>query len=132
MYIELKGNPPTRTAQQKGLTVRGGYAHFYEKKSVTQAKSALAWKLKKYVPSEPISGAISIMIEWDFELKKQKVPAWKTTRPDLDNLEKGLLDVMTDLGFWNDDAQIVIKHTLKKAVPVGDGCLRITIDELER
>jgi Holliday junction resolvase RusA-like endonuclease len=29
------------------------------------------------------------------------------TKPDTDNLEKLLKDCMTEVGFWNDDAQVV-------------------------
>lgn len=36
-----------------------------------------------------------------------------TTRPDLDNLEKGLLDTMTRLRFWLDDSQVAQKKTNK-------------------
>lgn len=32
---------------------------------------------------------------------------WKDTRPDLDNMVKLLLDAMTQMEFWEDDAQIV-------------------------
>lgn len=32
--------------------------------------------------------------------------AWKTTKPDTDNLDKALKDEMTRLHFWKDDAQV--------------------------
>lgn len=132
IYIELKGNPPTRTAQQKGVSVRGGHAHFYEKASVRQAKDELAWKIKSFAPGEPFHGPIALTVHWGFELKRVKVPFWKTTRPDLDNLEKGLLDVMTSLGFWDDDSQICLKTTKKWEVPPGKGFLRISVEEMKR
>lgn len=128
--IDIPGNPPTATAQQKGEKVIRGRVHHYEKANVRLAKQEIAYKIKKYAPAQPLIGPIHLMIEWAFELKKQKKPEWKITRPDLDNLEKGLLDVMTDLGFWNDDAQVAVKQTCKKAVPVGKGCLKIVIEEI--
>jgi Holliday junction resolvase RusA-like endonuclease len=132
IFIEIKGNPPTRTAQQKGVSVRGGHAHFYEKASVRQAKDELAWKIKPFAPAEPYHGPIALTIHWAFELKRVKFPFWKTTRPDLDNLEKGLLDVMTGLGFWDDDSQICLKTTKKWEVPVGQGFLRISVEEMKK
>ena len=48
----------------------------------------------------------------------------------MDNLEKGLLDVLTDMNFWNDDAQVCIKQTCKKEVPVGEGFLEIEIRQI--
>lgn len=40
--------------------------------------------------------------------------AWKTTRPDCDNLAKGMLDPMTKIGFWRDDAQVVDLRIVKR------------------
>ena len=37
----------------------------------------------------------------------------KTTRPDADNLNKMLKDVMTDMGFWSDDALICCEMVSK-------------------
>ena len=31
---------------------------------------------------------------------------YRTSKPDTDNLVKMLKDVMTELGFWKDDAQV--------------------------
>lgn len=128
--IFVDGNPPTRTAQQKGVSARNGYVHFYEKTEVRAAKDELAWKLAPYAPKIPLTGPVYLFIEWGFELKKQTRKEWKTTRPDLDNLEKGLIDVMTRLMFWADDSQICWKITKKKAVPSGRGYLRLCVEEL--
>ena len=37
----------------------------------------------------------------------------KITRPDTDNLNKLLKDVMTDMGFWKDDALICTELIMK-------------------
>ena len=130
--IYLPGNPSTRTAQQKGETVINGRTHHYEKKEVRLVKQELLRRLKPYAPDVPVDGPICLQVDWAFELKRLRHNEWKTTRPDLDNLEKGLLDVMTEAGFWKDDAQVVIKTTSKKAVPVGKGYLHISIRTLSR
>ena len=131
IHIKVKGNPPTRTAQQRGLRVVNGHPMFYEKKVVRDAKTELMWKFKPYVPAEPMTGPLAVEITWRFELKSCKKPQWKTTRPDLDNLEKGLLDILGSMGFFHDDAQVVYKMTEKWAVPVGEGGLEISIREVE-
>lgn len=113
----VKGSPSTRTAQQRGVRVVRGHAQFYEKKEITQAKAELADKLLCHVPDEPYKGDIFIRVMWLFckaSLSRKEQRTFKQTRPDLDNLCKGFLDVMTDVGFWDDDAQIV-KMELQKA-----------------
>ena len=113
MKFKLKMIPPTATAQQKGERVVGGYIHHYKKKNVAAAEAILRDALLPYVPEKPIENeAISLWVCWMFpypkSAKKHK-PGWyrsKITRPDGDNLNKMLKDVMTDMGFWKDDALI--------------------------
>lgn len=129
--IYLPIDPPTRTAQQKGLRVVHGHAHFFEKKEVSQAKALLKDQLLKFVPDHPIEGAVRLDVTFAFGTKdkKKQRAEYRTTRPDLDNLFKGLADCMTDLGFWNDDSQIVNMSLRKLWVPVEDAHLSITVSE---
>jgi Holliday junction resolvase RusA-like endonuclease len=120
MKFKLKMIPPTATAQQKGERVVGKYIHHYKKKNVAQAEAILRDALLPYVPEEPITDRpVWLWVTWMFpypkSAKKHK-PGWvrkKITRPDTDNLNKLLKDVMTDMGFWKDDAQIYSEHIYK-------------------
>lgn len=120
MKFKLKMIPPTATAQQKGERVVGGYIHHYKKKNVAQAEAILRDALLPYVPENPITDTpIWLSVVWMFpypkSAKKHK-PGWarkKITRPDTDNLNKLLKDVMTDMGFWKDDALIYSEHIYK-------------------
>ena len=126
--IMIFGNPSRVTAQQKGLRVVRGHAQFYEKRKVTDEKDKLAAHLIKDRPSEPYHGPLSVRISWLFETDKKKdIGAPKTTRPDLDNLSKSLLDLMTKLGFWDDDAQIAKLELRKGWSSRGHGVLSIEI-----
>lgn len=129
--IYLPIEPPTRTAQQKGARVVHGRIHFFEKKEVSQAKALLKDELLKFVPDESIKGPVRIDVTFAFGTKdKKKIRGeFRTTRPDLDNLFKGLADCLTDLGFWEDDSQIVSLMLRKLWVPVEDAHLSITISE---
>jgi len=54
------------------------------------------------------------MVKWLFPITgKHKNGEYKTTRPDTGNLQKLLLDVMTDLKYWTDDALIASEITEK-------------------
>ena len=120
MRFKLKMIPPTATAQQKGECVRAGYIHHYKKRNVAAAEAILRDALLPYVPEEPITDRpIWLVVTWMFpypkSAKKHK-PGWarmKITRPDTDNLNKMLKDVMTDMGFWKDDALICMEYIQK-------------------
>ena len=120
MRFKLKMIPPTATAQQKGERVVGGYVHHYKKKNVAQAEAILRDALLPYVPAEPITDQpIIFEAMWEFPYPKSAkkhrpgYKRWKITRPDTDNLNKLLKDVMTDMGFWKDDALICIERISK-------------------
>ena len=45
--------------------------------------------------------------------KKYPSRTLKTTKPDIDNYTKLLMDAMNDAGLWDDDSQVVGCHTTK-------------------
>lgn len=55
--------------------------------------------------------------------------AYKSTKPDTDNLQKMLKDVMTELNFWKDDA-LVASEVIEKFWAEVPG-IYIRIEELE-
>ena len=117
----LKHNPATATAQCKGAFVAGGRIRFFEKSKVRSARETLIALLRKHVPPEPLSGPVAVGITWAFPYRKSEkkgvvnagVAIPHTSRPDLDNLEKLLLDTMTRMQFWGDDSQVYRKVTAK-------------------
>ncbi len=50
--------PPTATAQQKGVFVHNGRAHFFTKQKVRDAEDFLAALLAPHAPAEPLRGGI--------------------------------------------------------------------------
>ena len=120
MKFKLKMIPPTATAQQKGECIRGGYIHHYKKHNVAAAEAILRDALLPYVPEETITDLpVFLEVTWEFpypKSAKKHLPGmlrWKITRPDTDNLNKMLKDVMTDMGFWKDDALISLEVVKK-------------------
>ena len=130
LEFTLDMNPPSTTAQQKGVRVAGGRPLFYTKNKVTEAKVAYMMALKPYVPDEPMKGALGVMFHFKKHSKHQKEGAYKTTRPDLGNIEKLLEDTMAEMGFYKDDAQIVDRRGIKTWTR-GPGCIEISLRELE-
>jgi Holliday junction resolvase RusA-like endonuclease len=70
------------------------------------------------------------MTKWLFPITgKHQNGEYKTTRPDTDNLQKMLKDVMTHLGYWTDDA-LVASEIIEKFYSDIPG-IYIAIENLE-
>ena len=99
--------PPTVTAQEHKITVVNGKPHFYDPPEVKDAKNKLAAHLSKKVPPQPYKSGVRLIVKWCFPCgSRHSNGDWRTTKPDTDNLQKLLKDVMTTLGFWKDDALV--------------------------
>ena len=99
--------PPTTTAQTKAVRVVRGKPVFYEPDELKAARAKLEAHLAKHRPPAPAKGALRLVVKWCFPLARGHTGGeYKTTKPDTDNLQKLLKDVMTRLGFWEDDALV--------------------------
>lgn len=108
MKIFLLMNPPTVTAQESKVALVHNKPVFYKPEKVKAAKQEIIRHLKPFKPDTPIIGPIELHVVWRFPRgKRHKHFEWRVTKPDTDNLEKLLKDCMTEVGFWNDDAQVV-------------------------
>lgn len=106
--------PPTSTQQMKQVKVVNGKPVFYEPPEVKSARQKLQAYLNQHKPSDAFSGAVRLTTWWCFPVKgRHKDGEYRTSRPDTDNLVKLLKDVMTELGFWKDDAQVASEVTEK-------------------
>lgn len=98
---------PTTTHQEKQVKVVNGKPVFYEPDELKAARKKLQAHLGGHVPDEPYTGAVRLLVKWCFPITgKHKNGEYKTSKPDTDNLQKLLKDVMTGLKFWKDDALV--------------------------
>jgi len=116
-------------------------ARVYEAGTAEAWKSAIAVAAKEAGLAK-FEGAVAVELHFNFKRPKshfrsngtlkESAPLWHTQRPDYDNLEKGLIDALTKLGAWEDDAQIADVHTSKHwgIGNSGAGC-HVTIRSLE-
>ena len=79
--VKLDIVPPTATAQQKGVFVRNGRAHFFTKQKVRDAEDFLAAMLAPHAPSEPLRGPVYFQARWCFPYR---------TRPAKSHTLRGL------------------------------------------
>lgn len=83
--------------------------------------TAEAWKSQIAQAAQPwhgarIAGPVFLKVEFLMPRPRAHVrrdgsvrpsaPGWHTTRPDIDNLLKAVLDALTTIGLWADDAAI--------------------------
>lgn len=98
--------PPTVTHQEQKTGVRNGKPFRYDPPELKAARVKLRDHLARHVPEEPMSGGVRLIVRWLFPRGQHADGEYRTTKPDADNLQKLLKDVMTGLGFWKDDALV--------------------------
>ena len=106
MFFFIAIHPPTATAQERKVKVINGKPIFYDPPAVKSAKELLSAYLAQHRPPQPLTGGLSLRVLWLFPRGAHPHGAWRTTKPDTDNLQKMLKDCMTRVGFWEDDAQV--------------------------
>lgn len=111
---KAKGQPrPRAFARNMGSK---WVARVYDGGSAEGWKSAIAAAFAGKIPPEPLGGAVSVTIAAYFDRPgshwtkrkgvKPNAPDFHTQKPDADNLAKAVLDCLTTLGLWRDDAQV--------------------------
>ena len=130
---------PPKSTHQAGLRIMKNssgqmFVGRQEKSKSRQAQNDLMQLLSNHrPPGAPIMVPIRLSIVWRYpwcktETKKNialgVLPC--TTRPDCDNLIKGLSDCMSRLRFWGDDSQVYRLDFMK--VWTSDPGIRITME----
>ncbi|MGE4272083.1 MAG: RusA family crossover junction endodeoxyribonuclease [Desulfitobacterium sp.] len=105
--------PPTKTHQQKKARCVNGKPQFYEPDELKAVRAKLTAHLAGHVPEQKYTGAVRLITKWCFPKGKQPDGAYKTTKPDTDNMIKLLKDCMTTLGYWTDDSLVASEITEK-------------------
>lgn len=109
--------PPKSTAQGSATIMhRKDGSAFIGKMQSSKARTTqrdLIALFQPHRPRQPYAGPVRVVIDWVYpwrksESKRNRAAGYRPcdTRPDCDNLCKLVLDIMTRLGFWNDDGQV--------------------------
>lgn len=62
----------------------------------------------------PLLGPVAVRLVFAMPKPARPKWPWPAVKPDIDKLERAVLDAMTDAGVWGDDAQVVDLHTVKQ------------------
>ena len=67
-----------------------------------------------HIPDQPFDGALRLVVKWCFPITgKHHDGEYKHTKPDTDDLNKALKDIMEDLGFYVNDSRVA-SETIEK------------------
>lgn len=124
-----KGQPRARAF------ARGGHARVYDPGTAEGWKSQVALAFRGLIPSSPLDGPLAVHLGFIFSRPKnhyrangtlkESAPRYHTSKPDIDNLEKAVLDAMKQIGMFRDDAQVCKVQKSKRYVGYleeGPGC----------
>jgi Holliday junction resolvase RusA-like endonuclease len=89
-------------------------------------KGQIAIAARPFIPAVPWEGPVRVSVMFRLARPqghygrakgvpylKSDAPHYHTAKPDADNLAKAVLDTITALGIWHDDAQVCQLDTLK-------------------
>jgi Holliday junction resolvase RusA-like endonuclease len=116
VYVEGQPRPQPRPR-------KGRYGNFYNPDSADSWKEAVqAAFMRKRKPQ--ITGPVYLRIRFFFHkegVSGELIP--HTVKPDKDNLEKAVMDALTDIKIWRDDCQVYGGNAAKYWTPVKSGAL---------
>ncbi len=101
-------------------------ARIYDAGTAEGWKGLIAYYARAELPPAPLDGPLRVDIDFLFDrpqrLMRKNDPEgliWHTAKPDRDNLDKAVLDVLKTLGFFRDDAQVCAGEARKFYVAKG-------------
>ena len=116
-HFSVSCNPPKATHQASTMILkRADGTQFIGKSSSSKGKKVrdtLLTLFGQHTPATPLDGPLKMEVDWVYpynktEPKKNQIGdgLWCAKRPDCDNLVKMVKDVLCDLAFYTDDAQV--------------------------
>ena len=121
-----------------------GHARMYDAGTSNGWKKLVASSARPYCHKTPLLGPLRVNLHFSFERPKshygrrngrpyikESAPRSMTGKPDVDNLAKAVMDALTDVGMWVDDAQIIVTEITKRWSNDGSQGVDVEIEELE-
>ena len=131
---------PPKSTHQAGLRIlkrKSDGQQFIGRFATSKSKHATNELMMLFEPHRPavsFKGPLRLTILWMYPYRKSepKSRRWPCkpcdTRPDVDNIFKGIGDILTRLGFYGDDGQVAELH-LTKCWNAETG-IAVTLEEL--
>ena len=123
---------------------RGGHAAVYDPGTAEGWKDCIRSAARQYRPDKPLQGPIRMSMEFFMPRPKAHfrtgkhagelrpdAPKWHIAKPDLDNLQKAVLDALKDIGMFADDAQWCVSGPVAKTYCTSRNGVSISIEQVE-
>lgn len=118
IQTQPKGQARPRFARNGNIVVT------YDPKESKDYKADIKYQILQQNPQK-MNGGIAMSVEFTLQRPKSHytsknvlkgtAPVWCTSKPDLDNLVKAVMDAITSLGkIWQDDKQVCSMYQGKK------------------
>jgi len=111
--FDVRGEPKGQPRPRAFFNKKTGRASVYDQGTAEGWKSLVAFAAKPFLPKEPLSGPVRLMVSFIFprpaRLMRKKDPDGlipHTSKPDSDNCMKAVMDALTQIGMWRDDSQV--------------------------
>lgn len=106
---------------------RNGHAAVYDPGTAEGWKDCIRSAARRHRPAQPLQGPIRMSMQFFMPRPKahyrtgkhagvlrEDAPHWHIAKPDLDNLQKAVLDALKDIGMFADDAQWCVSGAITK------------------
>ena len=105
-------NVPVRPEPQ--ARPRANFAKGYMYSKHPDFYNTLVYHVRQKWVYSPFQGALRLCVRFCYKRPAtRRFEIYKTSRADLDNLEKAVMDALTTARVWVDDALVVDKRTVK-------------------
>lgn len=133
IQFQVRGDPKPQPRPRAFARNMGGgkfAARVYDAGTAEGWKSIVAISAKPFLPAAPLPDPLSVTINFYLARPKGHTNAFGALRPaaprmpvnkmDCDNLAKGVLDALTQIGMWQDDGQITTLNISKGYAHAGN------------
>lgn len=107
--------PPTTTHNDLvPVSDARGRARIVKSQTLREAEAKWEAHLAEHAPGKPLQGAVALEMRicWPTGGKHAQ-GSWHDVKPDADNVEKTVFDVMVKLGYFDNDSRIALHTTAK-------------------
>ena len=118
-----------QTTHQAGTRIDFRSRRTYKSKHLQEVEAFYTNLLKPFAPEVPIVGGALVEISFHYKTAKRLRGLPRLSRPDVDNMAKTVLDVMTKLGYWNDDSQVIQLKAAKFNSDINRICIKVSEEE---